>query len=64
MDCVFIFFINNLTESVDVMRTLCGLHADSMRTPCGLRADSVRTPYGHTESARSPQGQVGDCKVQ
>jgi hypothetical protein len=45
MDCVFIFFINNLTESVDVMRTLCGLHADSVRTPCGLPTDT-QSPHG------------------
>jgi hypothetical protein len=31
---------------------------------CGLLADSARTPCGFVESARSPQGQVGDCKVQ
>jgi hypothetical protein len=29
MDYVFPFFINNLTKSVDIMQTLCGLPTDT-----------------------------------
>jgi hypothetical protein len=33
-------------------------------SPCGVHTESTQSPHRRSESARSPQGQVGDCKVQ
>jgi hypothetical protein len=63
MDSARFFYYCVCGVRVDSLRTLHGLCTDSMRI-CGLLVDSARTPCGFVESVQSPQGQVGDCKVQ